>query len=153
MAAKSIKGKNAGGKSAPNSGNEIPKKEPAKAKNELEDDEEFLDEEDETESIKGSSKKTAKTTSKKGKEEDDDDEQDEKEVVDEWEKPEEEPEEWDPDFEEFDLPKSKAKKSGVAGGKKGVKGPEEEEELGLDEEFKDLDLFNERGFDDDEEDF
>ena len=41
MASKSIKGKNAGGKSAPNSGNEIPKKEPSKSKNEIEDDDEY----------------------------------------------------------------------------------------------------------------
>ena len=148
MASKSIKGKNAGGKSAPNSGNEIPKKEPAKAKNELEDDEEFLDEEDETESIKGSSKKTAKTTSKKGKEEDDDDEQDEKEVVDEWEKPEEE-DSWDPDFEEFDIPKSRGKKITPAGGKKAAA---DEDDFALDEDLKEFDLFNDSGFDDEEDD-
>jgi DNA-directed RNA polymerase subunit delta len=76
--------------------------------------------------------------------------------VDDWDKPEEE-DDWDPDFEEFDLPKSKGKKastggsSGSSGAKKGKGG--DDDDLGLDDEFKDLDLFNDRGFDDDEEDF
>ena len=38
--------------------------------------------------------------------------EDEEEVADDWEKQEEE-DNWDPDFEEFDLPKSKGKKSGT----------------------------------------
>ena len=63
----------------------------------------------------------------------------------EWDKVEEE-ENWDPDFEEFDIPKSKAKKSG------GKKGADDDDDFKLDEEFKDMDLFNERGFDDDDED-
>ena len=67
--------------------------------------------------------------------------------VDDWDKPEEE-EEWDPDFEEFDLPKSKVKKAGG-----GVKKGKEEDDLGIDEEFKDLDLFNDSGFDDEEDDY
>ena len=63
----------------------------------------------------------------------------------------------DPDFEEFDLPKSKAKKSagtaGAAGAKKTPKGGEEED-LGFDDEFKDMDLFNDSGgFDEEEDDF
>ena len=54
--------------------------------------------------------------------------------------------EWDPDFEEFDVPKSRK------GGKK--EGEEEEDfKFEEDEEFKDLDLFNDGGFDDEEEDF
>jgi sodium/potassium-transporting ATPase subunit alpha len=71
--------------------------------------------------------------------------------VDEWEKVEEE-EEWDPDFDEFDIPKSKTKKPPTTGTKKGAKGVEEED-LGIDEEFKDLDLFNDSGFDEEEDDF
>jgi len=71
--------------------------------------------------------------------------------VDEWEKVEEE-EEWDPDFDEFDIPKSRSKKSTTPPPKKGVKGVEEDD-LGIDEEFKDLDLFNDSGFDEDEDDF
>ena len=67
--------------------------------------------------------------------------------MDEWEKPEEE-EEWDPDFEEFDLPKSKGKKAGGVAGKKAA---DEEEDFKIDDEFKDL--FNDKGgYDDDEED-
>ena len=65
--------------------------------------------------------------------------------MDEWEKPEEE-ENWDPDFEEFDVPKSKGKKSTTAGGKKA--GDDDDFKL-EDDEFKDL--FNDKGYDDDEE--
>ena len=66
---------------------------------------------------------------------------------DDWEKVEEE-DDWDPDFEEFDLPKSKTKKS------TGTKKPgKEEDDLGIDDEFKDMDLFNDSGFDDEEDDF
>ena len=45
----------------------------------------------------------------KRKRDDDDDDDDVDEEVDDWDKVEEE-ENWDPDFEEFDVPKSKAKK-------------------------------------------
>ena len=63
------------------------------------------------------------------------------------EKDEAEDEEWDPDFEEFDLPKSKGKKA-VGGAKKGA---EEEEDFKVDDEFKDL--FNDgASLDEDEED-
>ena len=54
---------------------------------------------------------------------------------DDWEQVEED-ENWDPDFDEFDIPKSKTKKSG--GGKKAS----DDDDLGIDDEFKDL------GFDD-----
>ena len=69
-------------------------------------------------------------------------------VDDDWEKPEEE-DEWDPDFDEFDLPKSKGKKA--TGGKKKE---EEEEDFKVDEDFKEFDLFNDKsgGFDDDDDD-
>jgi DNA-directed RNA polymerase subunit delta len=91
-------------------------------------------------------KKGKATTSKKGKDADDDEEEDDApDEVDEWEKVEEE-EEWDPDFEEFDLPKSRGKKA--VGGKKV---PEEEDDLKLDDEFKDL--FNDKdSYDDDDDD-
>lgn len=80
-----------------------------------------------------------KKSSKKEK----DDEDDEKD--DDWDAKEEGAEEWDPDFEEFDLPKSRKGKSG--------KGEEEEDfKVEGEEDFKDLDLFNDGGFDDDEED-
>ena len=67
--------------------------------------------------------------------------------MDDWDKPEEE-ESWDPDFEEFDIPKSKGKKSGGAG----KKGAGDDDDLGLDEDFKEFDLFNDSEFDDEEED-
>ena len=61
----------------------------------------------------------------------------------------EEEEEWDPDFEEFDLPKSKAKKS--AGTSKKSAGSDEDD-FKMDDDFKDMDLFNDSGFDE-EDDF
>ena len=83
---------------------------------------------------------------------DDDEADDAEDEVDDWEKPEEE-ENWDPDFEEFDLPKSKVKKAGgAAPGKKAGKG-DDDDDLSVDDEFKDLDLFNDRGFDDDDDDY
>ncbi len=82
---------------------------------------------------------------KAGKDEDDDNEVDEKE--DDWNKGEE-GDSWDPDFEEFDLPKSKGKKA--AGTSKG--GGEEEEDFKVDEEFKDL-FAGGSADDDEDEDF
>ncbi len=77
----------------------------------------------------------------------DEEDDDVEEKADDWEKPEEGDDDWDPDFEEFDLPKSKKAKSGKAG-------VEEDPKIEEDDEFKDL--FNETdgGFDDeDDEDF
>jgi len=71
--------------------------------------------------------------------------------VDEWEKVEEE-EEWDPDFDEFDIPKSKTKKSTGGNTSKKSKG-NDDDDLGLDDDFKDLDLFNDSGFEEEEDDF
>lgn len=106
------------------------KSKPAKKKAEDDDDDE-LDEE------------APKKSGKASKDDDEDDEVPEKE--DDWNK--EEAEEWDPDFEEFDLPKSKGKKAAGTG----TKPAEEEEDFKVeDEEFKDL--FNDgAGFDEDEE--
>ena len=142
--------KNSGGKPTPKTSKETSKKESPKSKKELEENDEDDVLEDDVETSKTELKKTSKTSGKKGKEEEDDDDEaeDDVEVVDDWDKPEEE-EEWDPDFEEFDLPKSKVKKAGT-----GVKkGKGDEDELGIDEEFKDLDLFNDTGLDDEEDDF
>lgn len=90
--------------------------------------------------------KVSKSASKKklvdeGEEEDDDLE----EVDDDWGKTEED-DSWDPDFEEFDMPKKSAKKPG-----KGKKA-EEEDDLGLDDDLnlEDDDLFDDKDeFDDD----
>jgi DNA-directed RNA polymerase subunit delta len=87
-----------------------------------------------------------KKASKKGKDDEDDDDEEDVEKDDDWEKGDDAEEEWDPDFEEFDLPKSKKGKSS--------KGEEEEDfKVEEEEDFKDMDLFNDGGFDDEEEDF
>lgn len=68
----------------------------------------------------------------------------ENETADDWEKEEgevgEEGEEaWDPDFDEFDVPKSRSGKSDT----------KEEEELNFEEEEEFNDLFEDEGFDED----
>ena len=147
MATKSDKGN---GKSVPKPTGETPGKTNPKARKAAEeDDDEDVD--DELEIEKTSLKKSPKASGKKGKEEEDDDDEEAEEIVDEWEKPEEE-EEWDPDFEEFDLPKSKTKKVAGPSGKKAGKG-EEEDEVAFDEEFKDLDLFNDSALDEEDDDY
>jgi DNA-directed RNA polymerase subunit delta len=103
---------------------------PSKTKK-VEDDED-LDDED----------VAPKKSSKKASEDDDDDEDDDIDGV------EEDDDEWDPDFEEFDLPKSR---KGKAASK-----AEEEEDFKVEdtEDFKDLDLFNDsESFDDEDDDF
>lgn len=143
MTSKSEKGKKSLGKTKTES-HEPEKKSAAKSKKQFEegDGEDFEEDEVETPAAK---KGKAASVSKKGVSDEDDDDGGAEDEVDDWDKVEEE-ENWDPDFEEFDIPKSKAKKTS------GKKGEEEEEDFKLDDEFKDMDLFNERGFDDDEED-
>lgn len=144
MTSKSDKGKKPTGKIEKHAADPADKKTSSKSKKQMEeedDDDELGD--DEEMKTKSSVKKAGKATSSK-KDEDDDDESDVEEEKDDWEKPEVE-EEWDPDFDEFDVPKSKAKK--VPGGKKAT----EEEDLKIDDEFKEMGLFDE-SFDDEEED-
>ena len=82
--------------------------------------------------------------SKKSSSKSADDDDDADEVEDDWEKTEDD--DYDPDFEEFDIPKSKIK----AGPSK--KGKGDEDDLGLDDDFKTLDLFDDgAGLDDEEE--
>ncbi len=69
-----------------------------------------------------------------------DEEEDEQEGQDDWESSEGEEEEWDPDFDEFDVPKSRTGKSD---------GKEEEDDLNLEEEEEFNDLFEDEGFDED----
>ncbi|HEV3221532.1 MAG TPA: hypothetical protein VGZ90_01570 [Puia sp.] len=137
-------------KSGPASSKPTAKPSPKKAK---EDDDDEDDDDDEVETPKSAAKKglkaTASKTKKKSDEDDDDEEEEGEDEVDEWDKVEEE-EEWDPDFDEFDVPRSKTKKA-APGGKKAAKG--DEDELGLDDEYKNMDLFNENGFEDEDEDF
>jgi DNA-directed RNA polymerase subunit delta len=70
------------------------------------------------------------------------------EIEDDWNKGEED-DNWDPDFDEFDLPKSKGKKAGVA-----KKPSKADDDFGVDDDFKDLGLFDDMndggGFDDDD---
>jgi hypothetical protein len=91
-------------------------------------------------------------SAKKAEDEDAADEEEVDEVEDDWEKGEDEEDSWDPDFEEFDLPKSK-KSSGA-----GKKGADEEEDFKIEEdpEFKDLFSGGRGGgndFDDEDDDF
>jgi DNA-directed RNA polymerase subunit delta len=114
---------------------------PKKVEEANEDDELFEEEVDKKPAAKSIKGAVAGAVAKKSTDEEEDDEVDD--GPDEWEKPEEE-EEWDPDFEEFDVPQSKGRKSSS-----GKKGEIEEDDFKIDDEFKDL--FNDKDFDDDEE--
>ncbi len=92
------------------------------------------------------SEKLSKTAAKKKVVEADDDIDDEEDdVEDDWAKTEED-DSWDPDFEEFNMPKKSTKKAG-----KGKKGQDEDDDLGLDDDLSlEDDLFDEKDeFDDD----
>jgi hypothetical protein len=105
---------------------------PKPKKREDEDDEDDVEGDGVDESLAGrKAAKTAASPKGKKKDDDDDDEDDDVEKEDDWEKVEEE-ENWDPDFAEFDVPKSKGKKTG---GKKGV---DEDEDFKIDDEVKDM---------------
>jgi DNA-directed RNA polymerase subunit delta len=148
MTSKSDKEKKPTGKIDSAAGKESAKKSTSTPKKEPEDDDDDDDFEDAELEVTPPAKKGAKaaTSTKKGKSADDDEEDDGKEEEpDEWEKPAEE-DNWDPDFEEFDVPKSKGKKAGPAG----KKPAEEEEDFKIDDEFKDM--FNDDGFGEEEED-
>lgn len=126
----------------------------AKSKKEKEEDDDDLDDElDQDDDAKASPIKSAPKT-KKPKDADDSDDDDDvaEDEADDWEKPETE-EEWDPDFDEFDIPKSRGKK---------VSGKKEEdssaggadEDFKFDDDLKEFDMFNDSGsFDDDDDDF
>jgi nucleolin len=90
---------------------------------------------------KGKTPKVPAPSKKKSR--DDEDEEGEDEEVDDWEKPEEE-DNWDPDFDEFDIPKSRAKKSG---------GKKDDDDFAIDDEFKDMGMFDDSGGYDDDDDF
>ena len=130
MASKSDKEKKVTGKASPASDKSSVKQESSKAKKQDEDDDDDEIGEDIAETP--AKKKGAKVASKKS-DEDDDEGDDASEAVDEWEKVEEE-ENWDPDFDEFDVPKSKGKKAPGTPAKKA----EEEDEFKVDDEFKDM---------------
>jgi nucleolin len=75
--------------------------------------------------------KASKSAAKK-KDVDEDDLDEEEEVKDDWEKTEEDAS-WDPDFEEFDMPKKSAKKPGK------FKPSDEDEDFNLNDDLKDID--------------
>ena len=75
--------------------------------------------------------KATKSAAKK-KDVDDDDLEEEEEVNDDWEKAEDDTS-WDPDFEEFDVPKKAAKKPGK------FKPSDEDDDFNLNDDLKDID--------------
>ena len=94
--------------------------------------------------------KSSKTSSRKN-DDDEDDDLDEEEEADDWGKTEEEDDSWDPDFAEFDMPKT-TKKAGKAkkGGGEDAHASDEGDDLDLDLNLEDDDLFDEKDeFDDD----
>jgi DNA-directed RNA polymerase subunit delta len=147
MTSKSDKEKGSPGKTHSLNGKETAKKTVSKPKKQL-DEEDKDDELEEEETLKPVKKGSKVAAVKKDSDADDEEEDAVEDEPDDWEKPEEE-ENWDPDFEEFDIPKSKGKKGGVTGVAK--KGAEEEDDFKFeDDEFKDL--FGDKSYDDDEED-
>ena len=75
--------------------------------------------------------KASKSAAKK-KDVDEDDLEDEEVVNDDWEKSEEDTS-WDPDFEEFDLPKKASKKPGK------FKPSDDDDDFNLNDDLKDID--------------
>lgn len=100
--------------------------------------------------------KSSKTSSRKNDDDEEEDahasdEDDDIEETDDWGKTEEEDDSWDPDFAEFDLPKT-SKKAGKAikGGGEDAHASDEADDLDLDLNLEDDDLFNEKDeFEDD----
>ena len=116
MTMKPGKGKKSGDNHKASSGNDKKTSSSKKKQEEIEDDEnDDMEDDDETPTP---AKKGAKAVASKKSSEDDDDDEGGEDELDDWEKPEEE-ENWDPDFDEFDIPASKNKKGGGGGGKKG----------------------------------
>lgn len=120
-------------------------KETGKAKKPLEDD----DNDDSLDDDTPVSKKPVSSAKKNVDDDDDDDDIAPEEEVDEWEKVEDDDDNWDPDFDEFDVPKSKSGKK-VPGAKKGG---DEDDDFKIDEEFKDMLGGSSKGFDDEDDDF
>jgi nucleolin len=110
----------------------------------IDDDEDGLDDEAESRPVKKLSK------GPKSLAEDDDEEIVDDEEIDQPVAGEDD--DWDPDFDEFDLPKSKTGKK-IIGPKKSVK-DDDDDDFKVDEEFKDMmggGGSSKRGFDDDDD--
>lgn len=127
-----------------------PKASPKPKKQFEEDEDDDLDLDEPAAAAKGSKKAAGPA-----KNADDDEDDDLEDLEDDWNKEEDE-EEWDPDFDEFDIPKSRGgKEDGPLLGKKG-KGEEFDDDFKLDDDFSDLDFGGGKGkggFDDDYDDF
>lgn len=90
------------------------------------------EEEDDMKPLKSSKEPTFSKSTKKITDEDDDDD----EMEDDWTKIDEVDSSWDPDFEEFDIPKSKNKTDELA--KKRKRKYDEDDAFSIDDDFKDL---------------
>lgn len=108
----------------------------SRATKKLEEDDFDFNEED-METPKSSKKSAFPKSTKKIT---DDDEEDE-EIEDDWTKVDEVDSSWDPDFEEFDIPKSKNKNKASGFAKKRKRREEDDDEdddFSIDDDFKDL---------------
>ena len=112
----------------------IQSKPSSKSTKKIEEDDFDFNEED-METLKSSKKSTFPKSTKKIT---DDDEEDE--VEDDWTKVDEVDSSWDPDFEEFDIPKSKNKNKAGGLPKKRKRREEEDDDydFSMDDDFKDL---------------
>jgi DNA-directed RNA polymerase subunit delta len=105
----------------------------------------FADDEDEIEfDIVAATKKKIAASAGDEDEDEEDNTDTQEEESDDWNKSEEE-DNWDPDFDEFDIPKS--------AGKAGKKGKDDDDDFAVDDEFKDLFSGSSSDFDDEEDDF
>lgn len=109
----------------------IQSKPSSKSTKKIEEDDFDFNEED-METLKSSKKSTFSRSTKKIT---DDDEEDE--VEDDWTKLDELDSNWDTDFEEFDIPKSKNKAGGFAKKRK-RREEDDDDDFSIDDDFKDL---------------
>ncbi len=110
----------------------IQSKPSSKSTKKIEEDDFDFNEED-METLKSSKKSAFPKSTKKIT---DDDEEDE--VEDDWTKVDEVDSSWDPDFEEFDIPKSKNKNKVGGFAKKRKRREEDDDDFSMDDDFKDL---------------
>lgn len=112
----------------------IQSKPSSKSTKKIEEDDFDFNEED-MEILKSSKKSTFPKSTKKIT---DDDEEDE--VEDDWTKVDEVDSSWDPDFEEFDIPKSKNKNKagGLPKKRKRREEDDDDDDFSMDDDFKDL---------------
>jgi DNA-directed RNA polymerase subunit delta len=142
--AKAEKPKKTADKKSASAEKPVSRKSPSKTPSKK-DPEEDTEDDEASPAAKSTAGRTA-SAAKSKKPESDDDDGDDEEPVDDWEKPEEE-DNWDPDFAEFDVPKSKNTRK--TPGKKG-----DDDDFAIDDEFKDMGLFDDSpGYDDEDDDY